>query len=315
MSRPVLIALAGFVVIVIAIVMSLWTGHGDQQASSPPPPAVSPAAPAGTAQPDGTPSFDIVRINPQGETVIAGRAMPRAEVVILDGGREIGRVTADNRGEWVFVPDQPLPAGSRELTLSATNPDGSTRQSRSPVVLVVPDRSKNKDASLAVKVNPDGTIDILQGPEAQAGNGAISIAGVKYDDSGRLSVTGKASPKATIEAYLDNRSLGRILADEQGRWRIATKAELRGADHTLRVDEIGPDGKVRARAEISFSPAANPPSDGKVMVEKGNSLWRIARRAYGSGFDYMIIYQANKEQIRDPDRIYPGQVFNVPPQR
>ena len=46
----------------------------------------------------------------------------------------------------------------------------------------------------------------------------------------------------------------------------------------------------------------------------GNSLWRIARRAYGSGFDYIIIYRANQDQIRNPDLIYPGQVFKLPVQ-
>lgn len=258
------------------------------------------------------PSFDIVRINPQGETVIAGRAMPKAEVVILDGGKEIGRVTADNRGEWVFVPDQPLPPGSRELSLRATNPDGGVRETDSPVVLVVPDRTKDKDASLAVKVNPDGTIEILQGPEAKDGAATVSVAGIKYDERGRLSVTGKASPKATVQVYLDNRPLGRTQADAQGHWQLSGRAELRSEEHALRIDQLGADGKVTARAEISFTPNGNIPAEGKLTVERGNSLWRIARRAYGSGYDYMIIYEANKEQIGDPNRIYPGQVFNIP---
>lgn len=52
--------------------------------------------------------------------------------------------------------------------------------------------------------------------------------------------------------------------------------------------------------------------DGKVVVQPGNSLWRIARRAYGSGAQYTVIYEANVDQIRDPDLIYPGQIFEVP---
>ncbi|MEP1031097.1 MAG: LysM peptidoglycan-binding domain-containing protein, partial [Alphaproteobacteria bacterium] len=49
-----------------------------------------------------------------------------------------------------------------------------------------------------------------------------------------------------------------------------------------------------------------------VIVQPGNSLWRIARRVYGEGVQYTIIYRANKQQIGDPDLIYPGQVFQVP---
>jgi nucleoid-associated protein YgaU len=297
LSRPVIIALAGFVVIVIAIAMSLWTGRSDQ--TTPPVPVPQQAAPAPSGQQPsnaGVPSFDIVRINPQGETVIAGRSMPKAEVTILDGGKEIGRVTADARGEWVFVPDQPLPSGNRELSLRAANPDGTVRETDSPVVLVVPDR----------------TIEILQGPEAKDGAGTVSVVGIKYDDKGRLSITGKASQKAALQVYLDNRPLGRTQADDQGRWQLQARTELHPGDHSLRVDELGPDGKVTARAEITFTPSGTRPPEGKLTVERGNSLWRIARRAYGSGYDYMVIFEANKDQIRDPNLIYPGQTFNIP---
>lgn len=312
MSRPYYIALAGLVVIAIAIGMSLWTGRRDQQAEPPANVASTPATPAKPAETSVTPSFDIVRINPQGETVIAGRAAPKAEVTILDGGKEIGRVTADNRGEWVFVPDQPLPPGSRELSLRAVNPDGTTKETDGPVVLVVPDRTKDKTASLAVKINPDGSINILQGPEKKDGAGTVSIDGIKYDDHSRLSLSGTASPHGQVQVYLDNRPLGRAQADDQGHWQLSLKSELHTGDHSIRADEIGGDGKVVARAEISFAPAGTVPSEGKITVERGNSLWRIAHKTYGSGFDYMVIFEANKDQIRDPNRIYPGQVFNVP---
>ena len=50
-----------------------------------------------------------------------------------------------------------------------------------------------------------------------------------------------------------------------------------------------------------------------VIVQPGNSLWRIARRTYGEGTRYTTIFEANREQIKDADLIYPGQVFTVPP--
>ena len=48
------------------------------------------------------------------------------------------------------------------------------------------------------------------------------------------------------------------------------------------------------------------------MVQPGNSLWRIARRIYGGGMRYVVIYEANRDQIRDADLIYPGQIFVTP---
>jgi LysM repeat protein len=307
LSRPYLIAAAGAIVIAIAIGMSVWTKRHEAPESIAAPVTINPGA-----ETNSRPSFDVVRINPQGETVIAGRALPRAEVVILDGTTEIGRVIADNRGEWVFVPDHPLPPGTRELSLHATNPDGSKTQTDSPVVLVVPQRQDGKGTAFAVKVRPDGSIEMLQGPEAAEGAGDLAISGVRYDSKERLAVAGRAPAKARIQVYLDDKLIGRTRADEAGRWHVAPKLTIAGNDHHIRADQVGDDGKVIARVEISFAPSGNLPSDGKIVVEAGNSLWRLARQIYGSGFEYMSIYQANRGQIRDPNLIYPGQVIEIP---
>lgn len=53
-------------------------------------------------------------------------------------------------------------------------------------------------------------------------------------------------------------------------------------------------------------------ASGKAIIRRGDNLWTIARRVYGEGIKYTTIYQANTGQIRDPDRIYPGQVFELP---
>jgi hypothetical protein len=308
-SRPVILALSGLVVIVIAIGISIWTRHIDEHPSAPPANVANTAAPApADTAPATAPSFDVVRIDPSGHTVIAGRSKPKAQVTILDGGKEIGKVTADDQGEWVFVPDQPLPPGNRELSLRAVNPDGSTEDGQVPVILAVPEQ---KGTALAVKVNPNGTVQILQGPEAMEGAGPVSIDVANYDDKGRLSVEGKAPARSALEIYLDNKSVGRVNADDKGMWQITLSSKLSNESHKLRADQIGPDGKVAARAEISFSIDGVPPS-GSITVVVGNSLWRIARRVYGAGMDYVAIYQANKEQIRDPNLIYPGQVFALP---
>lgn len=309
-TRPHLIILVGLLLVTAAIGVFVWSKQHALQIAMPP--AVE--HPAGVSiEASPPPSFDIVRVNPKGEAVIAGRAAPKAEVVILDGKLEIGRVIADNRGEWVFIPDHPLPPGNRELSLQANNPDGSTRSSESPVLLVVPERTETGEGSLAVRISPDGTVDILQAPDTGNGAGPLSIAGVRYDSRDRLSVTGKALAKAHVQVYLDGRPLARASADDQGRWHVSAKINLRSGNHTIRADQLDAAAKVTGRAEINFAVNGTPPPEGKLVVEKGNSLWKIARRTYGSGYEYLAIYRANKEQIRDPDRIYPGQVFAIPP--
>ncbi|MCA0032010.1 LysM peptidoglycan-binding domain-containing protein [Mesorhizobium sp. B263B2A] len=53
-------------------------------------------------------------------------------------------------------------------------------------------------------------------------------------------------------------------------------------------------------------------ADSAVIIRRNDTLWRISRRVYGHGVRYSTIYLANQDQIRNPDRIWPGQVFKVP---
>ena len=85
--------------------------------------------------------------------------------------------------------------------------------------------------------------------------------------------------------------------------------------YTLRADQVDEGGKVLARVSIPFSraePLTTMAAGTYVIVQPGNSLWRIARRTYGSGFAYTEIYGANLDQIKDADLIFPGQIFSLP---
>jgi nucleoid-associated protein YgaU len=88
-----------------------------------------------------------------------------------------------------------------------------------------------------------------------------------------------------------------------------------------------PPLQIAKRQDIAVLPhatAATPLSDGgspsdvvvpkiaTTVVSAGDSLWRISRVTYGAGMRYAVVYKANQDQIRNPDRIYPGQIFVLP---
>jgi len=297
---------------------------GEQVAEETPQPAPAKPSAAGEV----VPSFDVVRIDPKGNAVMAGRAAPGADVVILDQGKEIGHATADANGEWVWVPEAPLKPGSVELGLSAQVAGQPAVQSKNTVVLVVPEPHKDiagREAeegtgALVLKVpNQGGLSEVVQSPSSpgspsdlQAGRLTLDV--IDYDEKGKLALGGRARPGATLRVYLDNGLLGETVTAESGRWMLRPDKPVATGDYRLRVDEIGGDGKVIARIELPFTRSEKVASAGmsSVIVQPGNSLWRIARRSYGSGIKYTVIYEANKEQIRDPDLIYPGQVFTIP---
>ena len=336
MNNPIVIAAVGGIVVATAIGLNfvLWK---DETPSRPAPKAKTeqvakraPDARPAASKPEAMPgdlTFDVVRINPKGDTVIAGRALPGATVIILDGGNPIGEVVADNRGEWVFVPPKPLLPGSRELGLEMRQAGKPAVISESVVVLVVPERdrdvagreSADQTQALALRVPRDGrgASIVLQKPSG-ATAGQISIDAVDYDRAGNVTVSGATAPNAQVNLYLNNRFVGHARADRDGRWKIQPEGAIATGTYKLRADKVGPGGKVVARVEIPFS-RAEPQMAMKpgttVVVQPGNSLWRMARRTYGDGLQFTLIYEANKDQIVDPDLIFPGQVFQLPVSR
>jgi nucleoid-associated protein YgaU len=311
MRREWIIGLAAVAIIAIA---GLTAWEWQSRTAGVPPPATPPQAVTAPMPAPGAPSFDVVRVNPQGEAVIAGRAAPGAEVRVLDGDREIGRVTADRNGEWVLVPKEPLPPGSHQLTLSARSKDGATSKSEGVVAMLVPERKPAAGApssgSVAVLLprEGDGAARALQLPAGR--KFALDI--IEYDAAGKVQMLGRAVPDARIQIYLDDRLAGRGSANTAGAWSVTLDRSVPLGHYRLRIEALNKDGHALGRLTLKFDRIAPPEGYAAFDVQPGNSLWRLAERSFGDGQRYTEIYQANQGKIRDPDLIYPGQVFAVP---
>jgi hypothetical protein len=83
------------------------------------------------------PLFDIVRIEPGGEAIIAGRAAPGASIELLRDGDIHDKAITDASGQFVMVPPR-LPPGKHELTLVSRQPDGKQTTSKSVTVAIGP---------------------------------------------------------------------------------------------------------------------------------------------------------------------------------
>ena len=275
--------------------------------------------------PKVVPTFDVVRVTRDGNAVIAGRAEPGAIVTVLDKGVPLGTVTADPNGEWVLIPQHQLDAGARELSIVARREGEAAVDSDQVVVLAVPDREQGgvtpgRPLAVLTQRAGDGASRVLQGPGASKSKGAppggVSVDVVDYDDKGNVVISGRGVPDTEVRAYADGRLVGVSRTDSGGSWVLLPADTLQPGDYELRVDQVESGGKVVARAATPFTraePARIVVREGQVIVQPGNSLWRIARATYGSGPRFTVIYDANSDQIRDPNMIFPGQVFEIPP--
>ncbi len=151
-------------------------------------------------------------------------------------------------------------------------------------------------------------------PREGLAEGTLVLETIDYDDRGAV-IGGRAESGARLIVYLDDSALGETVAGSDGRWSLVLDRPLETGLHRMRVDVLDAQGKVVARVETPFSRAVLAevlPDETSVVVQPGNSLWRIARRVYGEGVRYSVIFEANKERIRNADLIYPGQIFKVP---
>jgi nucleoid-associated protein YgaU len=301
------------------------------QRASPAAPAVD--APASPEQSARAPAFDVVRVEPDGSATIAGAAEPGATVAITMDGALLATVTADESGAFTAFAEIAPGDGLRRLDLTASVGDGVALTAPDPVFVNSPAiRAAEAAADEAAAGSPppagepaaeaeapfvlaarEGGLDVLQAPKRPAG-APVTLDFVSYGDTGAVELRGRAAPGRLVRVYAGARLLAEAPVAPDGTWTAIAGEELAPGVHVLRIDEI--DGtRVVSRIETPFKREA--PSDlafaaGEVVVQPGDSLWRIAQQRYGTGLRYTVIYAANADRIRDPDLIFPGQVFATP---
>jgi len=162
----------------------------------------------------------------------------------------------------------------------------------------------------------------------------------RVEATGDAVIAGRAAPGAIVELLRNGELQDRAVADRSGRF-VMVPPRLPPGNHELTLRSRQPDGKQAASkqsvavtlqpslkdqsvVEESHRTTTNPVSDESspsvvaapkittTVVSRGDSLWRISRVTYGNGMRYAVIYEANQHQIRNPNLIYPGQIFVLP---
>lgn len=348
----------------------------DQHSTAQPAPESTQAAPA--------PSFDTVRLAPDGEALVAGRARAGDTVEIQLDGETVGTAMAGGDGAFVAFLSLPASDAPRVLTL-ATSGDNETQRSAQQVIIApvaqpeselavstaAPDAPPVPDSAPAATVeisaaatstpalllsDADG-IRVLQPAtpaDPAAGGLGVALDVISYTNDGDVLLQGRGTAGGTVLIYLDNAPLSKTEIGADRTWSIGLPAVAAGV-YTLRLDEVNAAGKVLSRIETPFKredraevaaiaaagavsaqvtaaaardDAADRSSSAVqgggqqaeagdatirvVTVQPGNTLWAIARENYGEGILFVRLFEANRDRIRNPDLIYPGQIFEIP---
>lgn len=312
--------------------------------------AAAPEAMTDPAQADlAQVQFDALRAAPDGSVALAGRTDPGAKLDILVDGQVVAQTTADGSGSFASLFDLPPATGPRALSLRVNGADGEARESAESLVLrghpeaeqvAAADQAAGEPATETPAATPTppaaplvATADGARLLAPQSKDLVIDTIAFSAGEAARSE--GRGAPEGSdLAAYLDDTLVAEAKPGADGRWALDLPGLTPGA-HKLRIDARDASGKVIARAETSFDQpdeiivasdagaakaeaqavsAAGGAGDAVKVVQivKGNTLWAIAREVYGDGVLYVRVFDANRDQIRDPDLIYPGQVFTIP---
>jgi len=293
--------------------------------------------------PRGLRGFDIVRVDAEGHAVVAGHAEPNSTIQLTLDGVPIEKVETDASGNFVALLDIPIQM-SGALAMTGEGEDGVPVGDGVQTVLIAPPSMRASDSTSEettlsqagvlsdqttgvapqVLLADDTGIAVLQDGNDYPAVENIVIDAITYDPGGDVALSGRGQGGANLRIYLDNTPIDTASISESGQWRLPL-SDVDSGIYTLRVDELAADGTVTSRTETPFkreeptqlaavqerveSPQKRVEA---VTVQPGSTLWAIARDHLGGGPLYVRVFELNKDQIRDPDMIYPGQVFEIP---
>jgi len=190
-----------------------------------------------------------------------------------------------------------------------TDPADSGHLFSDPVIILPAERGG--DAPALVRSQGD-ELAMLQpgGPEASG----VVLDQLTQEPDGDLLLRGRASPGHAVRIYGNDKAIDTVAAAD-GSWSLTVPGARAEDIRLFRLDEIKRSGAVASRIEVPFDPsgaASQVVRDRRITVQRGDHLWRLAEQHYGDGIRYSVIFGANSDLIRDPDLIYPDQVFTVP---
>lgn len=269
---------------------------------------VIPAVPEPTIQrvaESAKPSFDIVRIEKGGNIVIAGRWLPAENVSIVINKKVVATERTDSRGEFVYAPSKAFKPGN--YTISLISADSDVKSENNVFVYVSPAGYEN---SISLLMTKDGS-KLLQSPKLVDGD--LTVSKIDYLETGRIVVTGDALPRLRVSLFLNNEYLGYARVSDHKHFGLGGDVEklVPGKDYKLGVRLHDGDGNIVATITHEFTmPEPTGDDDTYYTVRRGDCLWIIARNFLRKGILFSII--AERNDIKNPDLIYPKQVLNIP---
>jgi nucleoid-associated protein YgaU len=304
--------------------------------------AETPAAPAEAAAPAAE-TVKPVLVSAvdfeDGRIYVAGTGEPGRTVNIYIDGAMTGSTVVGPDGAFLLEAPSQLTPGEHTIRADLLSADGTQVAARAEVPLVheapaevAAAETKPAEAAPAADTGSGAAATETAGQTAvaAAGEAAPETAPAQQTQTqaGTAAATAEVpvtaevpaaapaqenAPQAESGSQTTAAGTAEAPAVEATQPAAGTTAEAPAAEQPASAEATVPPAATAEAAAPAASEQAEPIKTGaSVIIRRGDNLWRISRRMLGKGVRYTTIYEANRDQIKNPALIYPGQVFDVP---
>jgi len=269
-------------------------------------------------------SVDVFRVDELGNIISAGKVSKKAKIeIIADNKKIIGTDKTEADGSFVVFGKVQSTGLVQTVKIRGFIEDKGQEKivDSADLFFVLPQVEKNNEKKLnkiektPLIVRDDGKDLKVLAPIQVSSVDSITLDTISYNDNLSTELAGRARLANSVRIYLNNELESEVEVNKSGAWK-ALMSDIQAGVYTLRLDEVNENGTVEGRLELPFKreeeTLIQAMGEGSITVQPGNSLWRIARKYFGRGIQYVEIFERNSHLIKDPDLIYPGQVFSLP---
>jgi len=275
----------------------------------------APEEPAAEQKPAKLVSIDAVDYDPSGNIVFSGQGETGNTARIYVDNQFLGDAPVSEDGRWTFAGTADVAQGVHTLRVDGLDAQGSVLN-RVEVPFFREEQTKVAEAPQPATPSaepPAAEQPVAEQPAAEAP--AEAEQPVQTDAAtSEPAAPAPEAPAAVAEEQppAAEQPAATAEAPEQ------PAAEQPSGSEMAETAPSGQEQDTMQQPEEAVAAAQAPeietavPSEGRIVIQPGNNLWRISRVLYGSGSKFTMLYEANKDQIRNPNLIYPGQVFKTP---
>ena len=236
-------------------------------------------------------TFDIIRVSPDGDTVMAGQSEPNVHIYLYENKKEVSSFYADPNGEWIWISDYPLTQGIKVFSIKFTDREGQDHWSNQEIYILDDKSSKLKPKVVKMSSNNFDDIDVYN--QDYFDNGII-LDLLNYKPGKNFTISGRAPSDSIVNIFSNKLLIAKTKSDFNGFWKYSSELDSKLALNLNITSKInGKDLNIDIPLDMKFVDRDFEFKDSVKVVMDSKGTWKIIRKINEKEFVFSEIFNNN----------------------